>query len=357
MRHRGAMIRNGRAESFGGRASMRLSRPPPPSPEAFPLAVPVRIPTPAGHALQGCLFAANGPRRGDVVVHSALATPKEFYGRFASGLAGQGFRVLTYDYGGFGASAGPIRGDSFALRVHQGVDLDQWILNDLPAASAYLRHNDPAPRQLAVGHSFGGQAAALAPISLLPDAMVFVGVQRGWLGGFSWLSRLRFGFAMSVLMPMTTAVFGYLPGWAGLGHDLPKGVVDQWRRWCARADYFFSEHPEYRERIAAYQGSIYALSFTDDRLAPLGNTRWMLKQFSSARIWHQHVDPQAAGLPGVGHHGLFRPQMSSHLWPAVADFFAPECDAAFSGVPGIPFVPTPSLQDRDVLPDLIHGRD
>ena len=129
-------------------------------------------------------------------------------------------------------------------------------------------------------------------------------------------------------MPLFARAFGYIPGWAGLGEDLPAGVARQWARWCLSPDYFASERPELRERLAAYDGRVLALGFSDDAFAPEGNVRWVVQQLDRARVEHQQLRPQDVGLPELGHFGAFRATAATTLWPRLVAFLR---DAATHG--------------------------
>ena len=48
----------------------------------------------------------------------------------------------------------------------------------------------------------------------------------------------------------------------------------------------------------------------------------MAALFRHCTIREQRIDPQAAGLPRVGHFGFFRTRMRDTLWPIVGDFLA-----------------------------------
>src|ERR1700687_1687088 len=50
---------------------------------------------------------ATGPQKGFVLIASATATPRHYYGRFATYLAERGFGVMTFDYRGISDSRPP----------------------------------------------------------------------------------------------------------------------------------------------------------------------------------------------------------------------------------------------------------
>ncbi|MBC8071088.1 MAG: alpha/beta fold hydrolase [Deltaproteobacteria bacterium] len=272
----------------------------------------LELPAVDGRVIAARLFCPNVRSRGSVVVHGATAVAQRYYEDWARHLASRGLTVLTYDYRGVGRSRSlPLRDDP--------VTMQDWI-DDAAIAQRWLSDHDRFVPLVAVGHSFGGQIAA----SLRPEAnaIVTVGAQGGFVGRFPGVRRHWFGFVMRTAIPQLVARFGYLPGWAGLGEDLPAGVALQWARWCTSKQYLFSELPELREQMARWAGPMLALSFDDDGFAPLGNVRWLLQRFASASIEHHHLSAAELRTPSIGHFGFFRAWASDALWPLIDDFVA-----------------------------------
>jgi len=106
----------------------------------------------------GLLYAdlyGNG-KRGVVLAHGGRFT-KESWQPQAEELARAGYRVLAFDFRGFGKSHGPGDSDMFTAPMHL----------DVLAAVRYLR-NSGAETVAVVGGSFGGTAAADASIASKP---------------------------------------------------------------------------------------------------------------------------------------------------------------------------------------------
>ena len=197
----------------------------------------LEIPTADGRTLGARLFSHASPVAA-LAVHGATAVPQRFYEPFAQAMAEFGFAVLTYDYRGIGASADRPLADDPAT-------MTDWI-DDAAAAHGWLADALPQLPLLAVGHSFGGQFAAILDDERPADALVLVGAQSGYFGTFEPIDRGKLWLTWRLGVPALTAAFGYLPAWAGLGEDLPSGVARQWARWCSSPDYMLSEHPEAR---------------------------------------------------------------------------------------------------------------
>ena len=266
---------------------------------------------------------------------------QSFYAPFARGLAETGLAVLTYDYRGIGASADrPLAKDPATMGA--------WI-EDANAAQQWLADRLPTLPLLVVGHSFGAQVAASLDQCRKADALALVGGQSGYFGAFPRAVREALWVFWKLGLPTLTRTLGYLPRWVGLGEPLPRGVAEQWARWCLSPTYAASELPELRPRWSAYRGRVLSLSFTDDDFAPLANVEWLNAQMNSADLEHRHFLPRTVGLDSVGHFGLFREKAESALWPTVARFLH---EAARDTVGA----PTGSSMMRAVMSDLAYGR-
>jgi predicted alpha/beta hydrolase len=265
-----------------------------------------------GVTLQATLYEPRtGEARGNVLIIGAVAVPQRFYARFALHLARAGLRVLSVDYRGVGRSR-PAR-----LRGYRA-ELSDWAERDYPAALAFLLQHYGHVPTYAVGHSLGGQVVALSPDAGVLRAVVTVASQNGYAGNFPDAPSKR--RLWNTYVPALTSLFGYLPGWAGLGTDLPEGAARQWARWCLSPDYFLSEHPEYGQTIARFARPILAYSFDDDGYAPLVNVRWLHGVYAAAPVEHRHLAARELGLDFVGHFGFFRPS-ARPLWDEVLRFF------------------------------------
>ncbi len=277
--------------------------------------------------------------RGSVLMIGAVATPQRFYTRFARSLAHDGYRVVTFDYRGVGASKpSSLRGFSATLT--------DWAEHDYPAALEWLLSNHGDAPVFAVGHSLGGQVVALAPRAHELSAVVTVASQSGYYGNFD--NKLRMAVTWRALVPSFAATFGYVPGWSGAGEDLPRGVALEWARWCLSPEYYLESHPQYAAPIAAFSKPMRAYTFTDDDYAPLVNVRWLHARYASAVLQHRHVHPRELGLFNVGHFGFFRKEASA-LWPEVSAYFA-NPDAR------VEHHPRNWLTDQDLYADLSFGR-
>lgn len=306
-----------------------------------------------GRPLVGEIVHPVGAAKANVIVHGATAVPRRYYAAFADHLAAAGYRVMTYDFRGVGDSATPDpRTDSATM--------SDWFEHDAPAAVNVLVRRDPALPLLAIGHSFGGQVAAALGGVPQPIAIATMGAQRGYWATFPWTQRPRMFLNWFVLLPMLTSTLGYLPGKAGLGEDMPSGVVRQWAEWCKSPRYFFDDHPELEIRIRAFGGRLLAMSVTDDAFAPRENIDWLIAQHRSASREHVRFTPKDASTKSFGHFGFFRRAATETVWPEVVGFLDESLAIGTRpralGEEVTVRVSSPPVDESDVLGDLAHGR-
>jgi predicted alpha/beta hydrolase len=253
-----------------------------------------------------------GAARGTVIVHGATATPARFYAPFAAFLAASGIRVVRYDYRGVGSSRpDTLRG--FAA------NMTDWA-RDAASIHRFVASRYPDDPLAVVGHSFGGQLIGLVDELRWARGAITVGAQFGYYGHWPMLSRAKLAITWSALVPALTTTFGYLPGRAGLGEDLPKGVAAQWARWCQSPDYFIVDHPDAAERLARFDRPLCAYTFTDDDYAPEGAVDSFLGRLESARLDHRRVRPSEIGKATIGHFGFFRRGLRDTLWTEAKRF-------------------------------------
>lgn len=267
-----------------------------------------------GVQLGATLFEPHGRVKANLVIHGALAVPQRFYSRFAHAMANAGLRVLTYDYRGIGLSR------PRSLRGYDA-NLTDWAERDLPASTDFLsRHHADVPT-VAVGHSFGGQMLAVDDSARKALSGAFlVASQSGYCGTFEGRYRFIAGLLWYGILPVSTRVFGYLPGFTGVGTDLPRGCAEQWSTWCKSEHYFLSTHPHYAQALARFERPLQAVSFSDDWYAPRVNVEWLLERYPRASIHHDHLEPRDIASDQVGHFGFFWSRHGEQLWPRVSRF-------------------------------------
>ncbi|SFC61568.1 alpha/beta hydrolase family protein [Pseudoalteromonas denitrificans] len=247
--------------------------------------------------------------KGLILLNSALGIKQSFYQEFAQFLANQGYIVITWDPRGIGLSKeNPVKNDTAKLR--------DWGQIDLNAVLNYLINNNITKWQdiTLLGHSAGGHLIGLCPsINKIKNIILVSSGTCSWRL-FSIKQWPRVLFAWLLLVPIAIKVFGYMPGKLGIGHDLPKGVIMDWRNWSLKRDYLFSDLSLKETFYQQYQGNIQAFGFSDDfGFSPKKTIFDLMAHFPNAQKKIKIFNPKELNKHKIGHFGFFKPS-NQDLW-------------------------------------------
>lgn len=176
-------------------------------------------------------FAPAGEPRAAVLVVPAMGVTQAYYAPFAQWLAAQGFLAATFDYRGIGQSR------HGSLRKVE-TDILDWARLDCAAMIDVLTARVQDQPLHWVGHSLGGQILPFVPNRQRVSRVVTVATGSGyWRENTAALRRTSW-WLWFVAAPLSVRLFGYFPGkrLRKVG-DLPRGVMEQWRRWCLNPEY------------------------------------------------------------------------------------------------------------------------
>ncbi len=265
-----------------------------------------------GVALAARVYEPAAGPHGNVVIGGAMGVRQDYYARFAQWLAGQGWRVTTFDYRGSGESA------PASLRGYQA-DLFDWT-RDYEAAIDHAHAALPEGPLYLLGHSLGAQLPGLLANQAKVDGLLSIAAGSGyWRENAPQLKRVV-PYFWFVLVPLATRLFGYFPGrkLRKVG-DLPAGVVLQWRKWCLNPRYSVGAEGETaRSAYARARFPVIALSIDDDELMTLRGTHSLIDLYENAPRQVQRVTPADFAVRRIGHFGPFRSEHEGKLWPRMA---------------------------------------
>lgn len=262
------------------------------------------------------IFAPSQATRGVVVIPSAMGVAQNYYARFAEWLAGQGYQVVTFDYRGIGLSAPQ------SLRGFKA-DIFDWA-RDCAAVIDFTTQKWPDVPLFWLGHSLGGQLLGLIPNRDRIRSVMTVAAGNGYWKENSWPTRRVVWWMWFVAVPLATRIAGYFPGkrLRKVG-DLPRGVIEQWRRWCLNREYVVGvEGEEVRRSYSSIRTPMMSVSFTDDEMMSERSIRSLHDLYTGAPIEYRRVAPRDVGVERIGHFGFFRPQFEQTLWPLVRQWLA-----------------------------------
>jgi predicted alpha/beta hydrolase len=246
-----------------------------------------------------------------VIVPSAMGVGQQYYARFAEWLSARGYLVITFDYRGIGESAPP------SLRGFHA-DIFDWA-QDCEAIIDFAVQRWPQLPLYWLGHSLGGQLVGLISNRDRIRRVMTVAAGSGYWLENSWQTRRLVWWLWFVVVPVATRIAGYFPGrrLRKVG-DLPRGVIEQWRRWCLNREYMVgAEGDAIRVSYSSVRTPMLSLSFTDDELMTEQSIRSLHRLYTGAAIEYRRIAPDDIGVKRIGHFGFFRPQSESTLWPMV----------------------------------------
>jgi predicted alpha/beta hydrolase len=268
-----------------------------------------------GALLRGRIFRPRGAPRAALVIHGATGAPAGFYRAFAQWAAAErDLAVLTYDYRDFGASA---RGSVRASRA----TLADWGRYDQGAALATLARMLPDTPLWVLGHSVGGLWLGWHEAMSRVARVVTIGAGLTHVTDhplrYRWKARLFWSPPVRGLGKLA----GYMPGrMMGLGADLPRGVYEDWRRWCTTPGWHLSDVgrtlplPD-PQRV---KGRVRMIAVADDDLVPPAAI-WRARALYPEAMKEQLVlRPADYGLASIGHIPPFH-RRNAVLWPAILD--------------------------------------
>jgi predicted alpha/beta hydrolase len=283
----------------------------------------IKVPAADGYALGATLFLPRGAKTHAVLINSAAATPRKIYRGFAGYLARRGCAVLTYDYRGIGDSRQKaVEGyNQPKSLVGFKASMADWAALDVTAAVAWMRERYHQLPLGYVGHSFGGQALGLLADNTEVSRALLIAAQAGYWKLMASPERYRVYAMLNFVGLPLTRLFGYAPGWVGLGEDLPRGVFEQWVRWVMSERYLFTD-PQLPglTNFANYRGRLRALCLSDDPWATTPAVEMLCSGFTSTQPEILRITPNDVGAAKLGHFGFFRPEHRDTLWRGAAEW-------------------------------------
>jgi predicted alpha/beta hydrolase len=281
----------------------------------------VHITTSDGITLAASVFhpARSGSPAAVLILNSATGVRRQFYARFAAHLASRNIAVVTYDYRGIGDSL-----DKPIARYEASM-LD-WGRRDFAAVLQRTERHFASLPVFALGHSIGGQLLGLTPDSQRLAGVIGVAAQSGYWRLFP--TRRRMWLTWHIVLPSLVSLFGYLPGWAGVGTHLPGGVAREWARWCRSRDFFVDESgTPLAIHFADIRAPVLWYNIQRDPYAPAAAVEWVARQFSAEVVERRELRGEHFGTADIGHFKLFTPRYRA-AWDEIGDWVLAQASGA-----------------------------
>jgi predicted alpha/beta hydrolase len=283
----------------------------------------ITFPAADGYLLAATLFLPRGAKSHAVLINSATAVPRKIYRGFAGYLALRGCAVLTYDYRGIGGSRQKdvVGYNQPKSLVGFKASMSDWAALDVTSAVRWMRERYHHLPLSYVGHSFGGQALGLLANNSEVSRALLIAAQAAYWKLMTAPERYRVYAMLNFVGLPLTRLFGYAPGWSGLGEDLPRDVFIQWVHWVMSPRYLFGD-PKLNglQNFPKYHGAMRALCLSDDPWATRPAVELLCSGFTSIKPEVLTVTPADVGAAKIGHFGFFRPEHRDTLWRGAAEW-------------------------------------
>ena len=247
-----------------------------------------------------------------LLINSALGVRQEFYRDLSLFLVASGYTVITWDPRGIGLSAQrDIKNDRAKLR--------DWGKIDLESVLQHITRNNWAEWEdiTLLGHSAGGHLVGLCPSIERVNNIILMSAGTCSWHLYSRKYQPKMLFAWYVWFPILSKIIGYIPRKFGLGHDLPIGIVQDWRNWSINKEYLFADESLGELFYGRYQGKIQAIGFSDDfSFSPKSVIEDLLRHFVMSDTDLTIFTPEELGTNRVGHFSFFN-KKNKELWKKV----------------------------------------
>lgn len=237
-----------------------------------------------------------------VVINSALGVQQAFYYPLAKYLVKKGISVITWDPSGIGLSCQEdVRQDKSCLR--------DWGQRDLTHLLEHIIENNWSSwdNLTLIGHSAGGHLIGLCPYITHIKNVILICSGTCYWRLYPRIHQPKMLLAWYIIFPVVYKALGYLPNQFGIGHDLPKGIVSEWRKWSVTKGYLFGDSSLEAHFYASYKGQLHAIGFSDDtRFSPKKTIEDLVNRFSRAETFLKIYEPEEFDKKKIGHFGFFK---------------------------------------------------
>lgn len=250
-----------------------------------------------------------------IIMGPATGAPQYYYKDFAVYASKyRDFDVITFDYRGIGKSL------KVPLKECKAT-MSDWGESDLKAV---IDWSDKKYNKIfLLGHSVSGQLFPKAKNHQRINAAYFVGSQSAYFGHWRGLFLLQVFVFWFISLPLTSRIYGYMPGWAMWGKvPLPKRVALEWRKWGTHPKGVLQGDKKMTDRFASVKIPLHFVNIMDDRLlAPAAATHALMHCYKNAVTSYQYIKPKDLGLEKIGHFGFFKSRFQKKLWSMPMLFF------------------------------------
>lgn len=276
-----------------------------------------QLPTPQGHRIHvNAFYPDTSTPKAVVIIAGAVGVPQYHYEKFARWLCDKNYAAVTFDYDGIGESTnGHVKNSQS--------DMMSWGTNDAASVLRYANDQHPDLAINWVGHSVGGQLLGFLPNAHLIDKVVTIASGSGYWWHNALPTKRIVWLLWFLIVPVVVPVMGYFPGKRlNMVGDLPKPMIQQWRRWCLNSRYALGvEGKTIEQQFEQRTFPMTGIWFSDDEMMSPKNIESLHGFYRNAPKQMICVKPDDAGHKRIGHLGWFKERYQGGIWE---QFILPE---------------------------------
>ncbi|MEO9475162.1 MAG: alpha/beta fold hydrolase [Cyclobacteriaceae bacterium] len=274
------------------------------------------IETADNHSIGTSLYQVDKKGHHLIIICPAAGAPQQYYRGFAEFAAQYPeFDAVTFDYRSIGKSRHQPIASSPAT-------MHEWGKQDLETVINWA--SNKYDKIFLLGHSVAGQIMPYADSSKRISAAYFVASSSAYYGFWTGFPKIKVLLFWHLIIPVTTFIFGYLPGWAMGGNvSLSEDAALEWRTWGLSHDGYLKSDSDAKAKFNSLRIPIHFVSLADDNVfAPAEGIQGLMHRYGNAKTSYQYIRPKDLGLKSISHFGFFRSKYQEKLWSMPLMYFA-----------------------------------
>lgn len=238
------------------------------------------------------IFPSKNASKPIILILPAMGVKAKYYEPFARNLATANFTVATTDLRGLGTSS---------VRPSKQVDFGYLdMIEDLKIVITTIKNKFPNQKVVALGHSLGGQIAALAQAKYptLLDGIILIAANSVYYKGWSGKQRY-FNLMGYYLFPLLSRMLGYFPGdKVGFGGKAAKTQLVDWGYVGRNGQYQITgDTVDYEKALSEVNIPVLAIDIEGDWMSPKAAMAHLYQKFNAtAPITNYTLTRQEAGV-------------------------------------------------------------